>query len=299
MLIKSTQIGVQLSDSSITTFLLYSLSNTSTSMIFLYLSFSALTPASLMCTSLEANVRLFHPSFPLRFKSVLTNHEVTTILNIKSRLGNSGPHLSESKLRRLPWKTLPEIGISATLDKDVFSPKEIDDHFELDQHNGFLLWAHKIKNAKQGCFLLNHFSQQVIHLTDYSLEKGGLGKEIILGMNVSSSSSVIWPPFTLELEITKKLWQPVEVCESISSGEIFKYFPNQMSTAPWEIIFLLLLPANIGDEDEIYQTLFDTGLSPKQGFIAYLRLLNLMVQRTTVFADVPSYRKVFETDVNF
>ena len=160
---------------------------------------------------------------------------------------------------------------------------------------------------------------------------------MVLGQRAHEAQAIYWPPFTLDIEVAKNQWQPVEVSPNIASGEIFRYFPSQMPTAPWELIFLLLLSPD--DDTDVYQCLFDTGeaphtpappsipytpllihilhltylsysphfcyillllllgLSPKQGLFAYIRLLDLMTQRASVWEDVPSYRKVFETEI--
>jgi hypothetical protein len=245
----------------------------------------------------KKNVRLFHPSFPLKIKYPLENLEISKLETIKNQLKNSSLQIGHEKLKKLPWKSLPDLGVSSMLEKDVFSEKEIELCYENDKHNGYLVWAEKISNPKKGCYLLNHWKQQVINVTDYSVEEGAKGYEIILGKDSKNSEIIYWPPFTLEMEISKDLWQPVEVSENLINGEVFRYFPSQMTSAPWEIIFLLLLSHE--DDDEIFQTLFDTGLSPKQGFFAYLRLLDLMTKRTSVWTDIPSYRKVFETNIQF
>ena len=167
-------------------------------------------------------------------------------------------------------KTLPDIGISASLDKDVYSSKEIDDAYESDKHNGFFVWANKLKNPVAGCYLLNHWTQQVIILTEYSIEKGSKGYEVVLGQRAHEAQAIYWPPFTLDIEVAKNQWQPVEVSPNIASGEIFRYFRSQMSTAPWELIFLLLLSP---DEDtDVYQCLFDTG-APHHLPISYTPLI--------------------------
>ena len=251
----------------------------------------------------KSNVRIFHPSFPLKLKDPIPSDEVTKLTEIQNRLQISPSPISttvdESIAKRLPWSTLPRIGVSSNLEPNVYSKKEIDDIYENQKFNGYFIWATKLKNPKTGCFLLNHWNQKVIHLVDYNPTQGSRGYEIILGTSQVPSNPIVtasltnndgnnnnnngidyivWPPFTLETEIFHHKWQPVEVSEHIASGEIFQYLPDQMKTSPWELIFLLLLSpsstsssvgttANNHGDDEIYQTLFDTGLSPKQGII--------------------------------
>lgn len=41
----------------------------------------------------------------------------------------------------------------------------------------------------------------------------------------------------------------------------------------------------------------DTGLSPRRGLIAYLRLLSKVVQRGAVIDDIPDYRTIREQEV--
>lgn len=255
--------------------------------------FTITTFASASVTS----ARLFHPSFPLKFKSVLSSQEVENLQELKKKSNNKSSLPSDDQLKRLPWKTLPEIGISASLDKDIFSAKEIDDCFETEKSNGHIVWAKKLKNPRKGCLLLNHWSQQVVLVTEYDRERGAQGYEVVLGQAPEEARYLVWPPFTLEMEVANSQWQPVEVSENILSGEIFRYFPTQMSTAPWEFVFMLLLSDEQGVDAELYQSLFDTGLSPKQGLIAYMRLLGLMTQRAEIWQDIPSYRKVFETEI--
>ena len=48
---------------------------------------------------------------------------------------------------------------------------------------------------------------------------------------------------------------------------------------------------------EEVQALFDTGISPRQGFIAYLRLLRQVLSRTKVFDGVDDYRKIIEKEI--
>lgn len=263
----------------------------------LLLGFLEISSVASVATVSVTSARLFHPSFPLKFKSVLSQEEMSHLQELKKNSNNKVSLPSIDKLKRLPWKTLPEIGISASLDKDIYSAKEIDDCFETEKSNGHIVWAKKLKNPKKGCFLLNHWSQRLVLLTEYNRETGAEGYEVILGQSPEENQYIMWPPFTLEIEVANSQWQPVETSENILSGEIFRYFPSQMSTAPWEFIFMLLLSDEQGEDAEIYQTLFDTGLSPKQGLIAYMRLLNLMTQRAELWQDIPSYRKVFETEI--
>lgn len=49
--------------------------------------------------------------------------------------------------------------------------------------------------------------------------------------------------------------------------------------------------------DAVRQALLDTGLSPRRGLIAYLRLLSKVVQRGAVIDDIPDYRTIREQEV--
>jgi hypothetical protein len=101
----------------------------------------------------------------------------------------------------------------------------------------------------------------------------------------------------LELELTEDVtrWQPVRVSENISSGEIFSGLPPMMTKAPWELIFLLLISSS--EHKNTMQALFDTGLCPRQGLIAYLRLLDQVLLRAEAWEGVPQYRKIIENEI--
>ena len=109
------------------------------------------------------------------------------------------------------------------------------------------------------------------------------------------------------MEISENKWQPIEVSSNIASGQLFQYLPTTMISAPWEILFLLLLSPTLTSEsssvpnidNEIYQTFFDTGLSPKQGLFAYMRLLEQVTNRAQIWENIPAYRKVSETEISF
>ena len=101
----------------------------------------------------------------------------------------------------------------------------------------------------------------------------------------------------LEFELTEKAsrWQPVRVSDNIASGEVFSTLPGVMTKAPWELIFLLLLSKE--QHSETLQALFDTGLCPRQGLIAYIRLLEQVQQRAESWEGVPSHRKITEFEI--
>ena len=102
---------------------------------------------------------------------------------------------------------------------------------------------------------------------------------------------------SLEFELTEKAsrWQPVRVSDNIASGEVFSTLPGVMTKAPWELIFLLLLSKE--QHSETLQALFDTGLCPRQGLIAYIRLLEQVQQRAESWEGVPSHRKITEFEI--
>ena len=62
------------------------------------------------------------------------------------------------------------------------------------------------------------------------------------------------------------------VSDNILSGEVLNLLPPSMPKAVWELIFLLTLSFK---EDKLaFEALIDIGLAPRQGLIAYLRLIN-------------------------
>ena len=90
-------------------------------------------------------------------------------------------------------------------------------------------------------------------------------------------------------------WQAVRVSDNIASGEVFATLPSVMTKAPWELIFLLLLSPD--EHAETLQALFDTGLCPRQGLIAYIRLLDQVQQREESWEGVPAHRKIMEYEI--
>ena len=237
-------------------------------------------------------VRLFNPSFPSKINKPLTVSEVEEVIRVREILGADMVSSVPSPLEKLPWKTLPLIQI-ANQDRDTWSNSEIDEAYEKFKHTGYLVWAHKLATPEKGCVLMNHWQQKLIYITDYDYSKGAKGHEITIGNN--NYNSVVWPPLALESEISKNLWQPVRCSQNIINGSALSYFPTQMSKAPWELLFLLLI--NEKENAETIQALFDTGICPKQGFIAYLRLLNQVQLRTEEFDGIPSYRQITENEL--
>jgi hypothetical protein len=81
----------------------------------------------------------------------------------------------------------------------------------------------------------------------------------------------------------------------IANGTVLQLLPAGMTKAVWELILLLLLDPQQHSAE--ITALMDTGLSPKQGLIAYMRLLDQVQRRMESFDDVPEYRKIFETAI--
>lgn len=237
-------------------------------------------------------VRLFHPSFPSKVRKPLTAYEVEEVIRVREILGTDMVSTIPSPLEKLPWKALPVIQI-ANQDRDTWSKSEIDEAYEKFKHTGYLIWAHKLAKPEKGCILMNHWQQKLIYITDYDYSKGAKGYEITVGNN--NYNSIVWPPLALESEISKNLWQPARCSQNIINGSALSYFPTQMAKAPWELLFLLLI--NEKDNAETIQALFDTGICRKQGFIAYLRLLDQVQLRTEEFEGIPSYRQITENEL--
>lgn len=181
-----------------------------------------------------------------------------------------------------------------TNEKSVFSRSEIDDAWERNFHKGSLVWAHKLEKPQPGCFLMNHWQQQVVALTDYDPNLGAQGFNLDVK---TSNGKIVWPKLALEMEILERKWQPIRVSDEIFTGKIFNYLPTKMPNAKWEFLFLLLLSSE--NDGEVLQGLLDTGLSPRQGLFAYLRLLRKVLARVESVDGVPEYRKIFESELSF
>jgi hypothetical protein len=234
-------------------------------------------------------LRLFHPAFPNNVNNPLNAAEADEIIRLRTLLGSNLP--SKDDLNSLPWLPLPTVGLSSTQpEKELWSRSEVNEVFERYKHTGFLIWAYKVNKIEKGVSLLNHWKQSAIHITEFGPDTGAKANE--MKSNYSSIKYITWPPLALEMELDQDKWQPVVVSPNIASGEIFSYLPEEMPKAPWELILLCLISKS--SEPETYQALFDTGLSPKQGLIAYLRLLEAVQLRLEQFEGVPSYRKIHE-----
>ena len=100
-----------------------------------------------------------------------------------------------------------------------------------------------------------------------------------------------WPALALDFEVSEGKWQPIQIDDMYFEALPFlQAFPK----GAWELAFLLLLN---DDNKEVAQALFDTGLCPQQGFIAYLRILEQLRQRTEQWDDVPPHRKITERSI--
>lgn len=242
------------------------------------------------------SIRLFHPFFPAELTQCLSVEDAEKILNVKRVTGSSeNVAIARDDLikRGIPWRPLPEIGISDA--QNIMSKKQISEAFENYCQYGHIVWGHKLSKIQSGCVLLNHWKQEVVVITDYSPAKGARGYKLLHPKLSDKKEEIIWPPITLELELREKKWQAASVSENILSGEILSLLPLSMNKAVWELIFLLLLPK---EEKVATQTLFDTGLSPRQGLIAYVRLLRQVELRTEAWDEVPGYRLIKEFDVS-
>lgn len=235
-------------------------------------------------------LRLFHPAFPSNINKPLSSSDADEIIRLRSLLGSNQPNKDD--LNPLPWLSLPTIGLSSTQsEKELWSRSEVEDAYERYKHTGFLIWAYKVNKLDKNIVLLNHWKQMAVYITEYDPDVGAKGYEMKCLGN-SPIKYINWAPLALEMELDQGKWQPVAVSSNIASGEVFSYLPEEMPKAPWEIIFLCLISAS--SDPDAYQAIFDTGLSPRQGFISYLRLLEAVQLRLEQFEGVPSYLKISE-----
>lgn len=174
-----------------------------------------------------------------------------------------------------------------------------------------------------GVLLVNHWQQKLVLLTKYDPLTGAAGAvlnarslrtfatsaltETSLRTPESNLSSLAqqlvvgeedvltWPPLALEFEIQAKKWQMVEVSPSMLTPAVLSKLPASMPTALWEIVCLCLL--RVEEDSTVLQALLDTGISPRQGFLAYLRLLHRVLSRTETFDDIPGYRQIMNMKV--
>lgn len=243
-------------------------------------------------TKSSTPVRVFHPAFPNFLTQSVASEEIQRLINVKEMLRQSRDE-QPSDFSLLPWKVFPALGINDL--QVVFSKSQIEESYEKHKHNGYFLWAEKLEKPEKGCILLNHWSQKAILLSEYDVERGARGYE--LRSSSGTVDSFIWPPLALEHELTEKntRWQPVRVSDNIANGEVFTALPDVMVKSAWELIFLLLISPE--KNEDIYQALFDTGLCPRQGLIAYIRLLQQVQHRAEAWEGIPYNLKIKEREV--
>ena len=170
--------------------------------------------------------------------------------------------------------------------------------YEYYFYNYYFERSYLLDKPRKGCLIVNHWKQQVICLTEYDSERGAKGFELnqrVFAGSTAAAEVISWPPLALEIEIEQGKWQPVCASENIISGEIIRLLPPELLKATWELVFLLLVSPE--RDAEVFQALLDTGLSPRQGLIAYLRLLNKVVERTGANENTPSYRQITEREI--
>ena len=239
----------------------------------------------------DGSLRIFHPAFLTELVQPIPATTASDLLKLKRDIGSQENFVASMKDitdRGLPWKILPEIGIYDL--QNVMSKKDLVEAYASTRHFGHILWAHKIKHIEPGCVLLNHWKQQAILITRYDRQLGAFGISL-----TTPREQFSWPAMTLEIELKERKWQPVAVSDNILSGEVLNLLPPSMPKAVWELIFLLTLSFK---EDKLaFEALIDTGLAPRQGLIAYLRLINTVSIRTQAWNDIPSHRLVVEHDI--
>jgi len=243
----------------------------------------------------ERMYRLFHPAFPLEMLKPVTRETVDRLLELKTSMPAAALSIEamEEGLEGLPWKVIPSLGV--TTSQNVWSKGEIESNMEKRAHEGSIVWAHKLDRVQPGCLLVNHWRRTVVRITSYDRQRGARGVE--LGARGTEVRSLTWPPMSLEIEVKERHWQPV-ACSATLLAQVFPALPPSMDKAHWEVLVLLLMSGDEnGEHKEQLQALFDTGLSPRQGFIAYLRLLKQVTERAGLWEDVPDYRKILENEI--
>ncbi|KAJ1419697.1 hypothetical protein B484DRAFT_421552 [Ochromonadaceae sp. CCMP2298] len=241
------------------------------------------------------SLRIFHPAFPLSILQPIPAQEAESIARVK-KLINPDASSAQKDHQRLPWLTFPKIGVPDA--QKFLSRREVLDLYEKNRHLGEFVWAKKLERPQKSCLLLNHWSQTVIYIAEYEPEKGARGYPLSqLSMHSAehqSANSIHWPPLALEIELTQDNWQLIEVSDNIAIT-VLSSLPPEMPKALWELIFVLLLSPT--QDTEALQALFDTGLSPQKGLIAYLRLLQKVLQRAELYDEVPEYRQISEKEI--
>ena len=122
------------------------------------------------------------------------------------------------------------------------------------------------------------------------MDSGADGRELVTRPG-TEGNTLTWPPLALDFEISEGKWQPIQISEMfLEALPYLQAFPK----GAWELAFLLLLSE---ENAELSQALFDTGLCPQQGFIAYLRILDQLMYRTEQWDDIPPHRKITERSI--
>lgn len=242
----------------------------------------------------ETSVRVFHPAFPAELLNPISSDIALDLLKLKQSIGsdeNIAVANNDIRNRGLPWQILPMVGVSDL--QNVMPKSAIIESYQMYGHQGHVVWARKSEKIEEGCVVLNHWKQEAVLITDYEPSKGARGIKLT-PMNVGPMQKIEWPPLSLEIEIRERKWQVAVVSDNILNGEVLSLLPSVMDKSPWELIFLLLLK---NDDLASLQALLDTGLSPRQGLIAYIRLLKQVEQRTEEWDGVPQHRIISESDV--
>ena len=166
-----------------------------------------------------------------------------------------------------------------------------------------LLFAERTKKLESGCILLNYWKQEAVLITRYDKAAGAIGVYIggLEGEEADNARTLNWPPLALETEVVDGLWQVVKVSENIADGSVLKLLPKEVQksdTAMWELIVLLLLSQENATDAKFLQALLDTGLSPRKGLIAFMRLSRRINERIEVIGNVPEYRRISEKEIS-
>ena len=82
-------------------------------------------------------IRIFHPAFPVELLNPLTDVELQKVIRVKELTG-SLERLDISNIPKLPWKVMPETGISES--STFLSKTELKNLFEMNRHNGVFVW---------------------------------------------------------------------------------------------------------------------------------------------------------------
>lgn len=236
----------------------------------------------------ENFLRLFHPAFPMKVLEPLSIKAAEEFMNVKRSVSMEGSDMDDVLKSSLPWEVLPQLGINDF--QGVWSNNQTEAAYVKYRHTGNIVWAAKTPTVHPNCVLLNHWRQEAILITEYSPENGAKGVTLVPGSG-AVGQEYVWPPAALDIELKEKKWQPVVVSDNISNGQMLSYLAPDMKKGPWEFIFLLLTPSS---DTKTLEGLLSTGLSPRQGFIAYLRLLDGAMRRTQTFDEIPDYRKIKE-----